>query len=170
MDAVAALQPGIAGDGTALGDALASALKRLKNLPDGTRAIVTVTDGASNAGRVEPMTAAQVAQEMGVTIHTIGVGGEEPNSDQSAPYDEKTLGDIAALTHGIYRNASDVQALRTITAEIKKLLETNADTDNHITIVEYSYIFAVISGISFLLLLLIEYALFPVTRVRGLHG
>ncbi|KEZ65204.1 BatB protein, partial [Pseudomonas syringae pv. syringae FF5] len=46
---------GIAGKNTALGDAIGLALKRLRMRPATSRALVLVTDGANNAGQIDPI-------------------------------------------------------------------------------------------------------------------
>ncbi|MEB3299147.1 MAG: VWA domain-containing protein [Candidatus Sericytochromatia bacterium] len=61
-------------DGTALGDALAVAIGRLSGDRDTARAIVLLTDGVANIGRVPPDRAARLAAEAGIIVHTIAVG------------------------------------------------------------------------------------------------
>jgi Ca-activated chloride channel family protein len=79
------VEAGMAGEATALGDALTLALKRLGATPEaatderGKRAgllAVLLTDGRSNAGTVPPEVAAGLAAELGVRVHTVGIGGE----------------------------------------------------------------------------------------------
>ncbi|EPN67834.1 von Willebrand factor type A domain-containing protein, partial [Pseudomonas syringae pv. actinidiae ICMP 19079] len=52
---------GIAGKNTAVGDAIGLALKRLRLRPANSRVLVLVTDGANNAGQIDPITAARLA-------------------------------------------------------------------------------------------------------------
>jgi Ca-activated chloride channel family protein len=66
----------MAGEATALGDALTLALKRLGAGPRAGRLVVLLTDGRSNAGAVPPDLAARLAVELGVRVHTVGIGGE----------------------------------------------------------------------------------------------
>ena len=82
--------------------------------------IVLLTDGASNAGTLEPLAAARLAKELGIRIHTIGVGAERmtvrgafgPRTvDPSADLDEATLKRIAETTGGTYFRARDVEEL-----------------------------------------------------------
>ena len=65
---------GLVEDGTAIGDALASAANRLKNREAKSRIIVLLSDGENNAGRVNPETAAEAVRVLGLKIYTIGVG------------------------------------------------------------------------------------------------
>ncbi|HEX5399915.1 MAG TPA: VWA domain-containing protein [Verrucomicrobiae bacterium] len=65
--------------GTAIGDAVAVAAKRLKAVPNGkSRVMILLTDGDNNLGKIDPLPAAQLAAALGVKIYTIGVGAEQP--------------------------------------------------------------------------------------------
>jgi Ca-activated chloride channel family protein len=167
LDAVDALQPGIAGDGTAMGDAMGTALKRLQQLPAKTKTIVVVTDGASNAGQVQPQTAAEISQKLSIKIHTIGVGASDENE---APFDEAVLRDVAATTEGIYRNAADIAALRSVTQEIEKLIETESRTTNSKTIEDFSWVGGLLAVIAAALSFVIRGILYPVSSQRGVRA
>lgn len=66
------------GYGTAIGDALGTAVARLRNSDAASKVIVLLTDGDSNAGAVSPEHAAQLAANIGAKVHTIQIGnGEE---------------------------------------------------------------------------------------------
>ena len=67
-------------DGTAIGSGLATALTRLRRSQAKSRVIVLVTDGANNAGEIDPATAADMAKAMEVRVYTIlvGRGGRVP--------------------------------------------------------------------------------------------
>ena len=65
---------GVLPDGTAIGSGLATALTRLRRSEAKSKVIVLVTDGANNAGEIDPATAADMARAMDVRVYTIGVG------------------------------------------------------------------------------------------------
>jgi len=129
------MEIGMAGDGTAIGDGLATAVKRLKDSPAKSRVIVMLTDGANNSGRIDPMAAANASKALGIRVHTIGVGsqGVVPIMQNGrvfhirADIDEKTLQEISATTGGQYWRAVDTNALVRVYAEIDKLEKVKRD-------------------------------------------
>ncbi len=123
---------GIAGRETAIGDAIGMALKRLQNA-SGETVLVLLTDGANNAGHVQPRKAAELAEQQGLRIYTIGVGGEprQVNSffgtrviDPASDLDEEALKMIADMTGGQYFRATDRDTLQNIYRQLDKLEPT----------------------------------------------
>lgn len=121
---------GLAGQATAIGDAIGLAVKRLKSQPASQRVLILLTDGVSNAGMLDPIKAAQLAHDEGVRIHTIGFGGEGdslsvfgiplhvPGGDDT---DMPTLQRIASITGGKSFRARDTEELAGIYSEIDRL-------------------------------------------------
>ncbi len=125
---------GMAGDGTAIGSGIASAINRLKGTKAKDRVIILLTDGRNNAGKIHPLTAAEMARALGIKIYTIGAGSRGP-----APYpfrdafgrivykpvkiniDEETLEKIASATGAQFYRATDTESLREIYGRIDKL-------------------------------------------------
>jgi Ca-activated chloride channel family protein len=106
-EALAGVETGLAGRETALGDAVALAVKHLRGLPDQDRTLVLLTDGANTAGTLSPQRAAWLARREGIRIHVVGLGA--PGGD--AGLDEKALRDLADQTGGIYGRAVDAAAM-----------------------------------------------------------
>ncbi|MEN9468754.1 MAG: hypothetical protein RL630_487 [Verrucomicrobiota bacterium] len=136
------LRIGLVEDGTAIGSAIASAANRLKDKEAKTKLIVLLTDGDNNAGKVQPLTAAEAAKALGIRIYTIGAGteGEAPFPLQNAfgrtvyrnvlvKFDEKTLSEIATITDGQYFRATDTNSLRKIFSEIDKMEKTKVEVE-----------------------------------------
>ncbi|WP_430387634.1 VWA domain-containing protein [Dyella sp. 20L07] len=107
---------GLAGTETAIGDAIAVAVKRLANLPEQARVVVLLTDGVNNAGNIAPLDAAHAAKAAGVRIYTIGIGATEMRVpdlfgtrtiNPSADLDEGMLRSLATQTGGHYFRATD---------------------------------------------------------------
>jgi Ca-activated chloride channel family protein len=122
---------------TAIGDALALAVERIKDAPTRSKVVILLTDGENTAGIIDPRQAAELAATLGIRVYTIGVGSNGmapfPARDafgntilQRRPVrlDEELLDDIAEQTGGIYRNARDTEALRQVYAEIDRLERT----------------------------------------------
>ncbi len=114
---------GLAGERTAIGDAIGLALKRLDQSPQTSRVLVLMTDGANTAGEVTPIKAAQLAAERELKIYTIGIGADEQikstwfgvrKINPSAQLDEATLKTIANSTGGRYFRARDTEELEQI--------------------------------------------------------
>ena len=108
---------GLAGEQTAIGDAIGLALKRLRERPAESRVLILLTDGANTAGTVAPQDAAELAAAEGMRIHALGVGAGESASGLAAgggDLDESTLQAVAALTGGRYFRARDTRELERI--------------------------------------------------------
>lgn len=104
-------------DGTAIGDGLAEALNLLRDSRARSRVVVLLTDGENNAGFVQPLAAARIAETLGVRVYTIGV----VDTEGATTVDERALQEMARLTGGRYFPASSEQALSEIYASIDKL-------------------------------------------------
>ena len=93
-------ETGIAGDSTAIGDAIGLSIKHLRRQPATQKNLVLLTDGASNSGIMPPRTAARFAAREGIRIFSIGVG--QPGQEGSDGPDMLQLQDMAWLTGGRY--------------------------------------------------------------------
>jgi Ca-activated chloride channel family protein len=132
------LLPNIAGQGTALGDAIALGTKKLRERPEASRVMILVADGDSTNGLFPPLEAAKVAARAGIRIYVIGVGSTETNIPiyekgeiryrDDLVMDENTLKRIASTTHGAYFRATDAEALTKIYSEINELEKTQVET------------------------------------------
>lgn len=117
---------GLAGEKTAIGDAITLAVKRIHDQQEnaGEQVLVLLTDGANTAGEIDPMKAAELAAQVGLRIYTIGIGAEQMEVasiiggrrrvNPSADLDEDTLTGIADLTGGRYFRATDTATLQEI--------------------------------------------------------
>jgi Ca-activated chloride channel family protein len=126
-------------DGTAIGSGLATSLTRLRRSEAKSRVIVLVTDGANNAGEIDPATATDMARAMEVRVYTVGVGrggqvpmpvsARDPFTGQivertvttEVQIDEDLLQRIAERTGGEFFRATDPESLRQIFARIDQL-------------------------------------------------
>lgn len=157
------IEIGIAGEGTAIGSALGTAVKRLKDSEAKSKVIILLTDGRNNAGSLNPAKAAEIAKTFGIKVYTIGAGtrGKAPFLVDSffgqqvvyeaVQIDEEALEGIAKETGGAYFRAQDESALASIYDEIDQLETTKISTD---TYMEYNerFRFFVLPALAFLLL------------------
>ncbi len=133
------IRSGMIEDGTAIGDGLATAVARLRDSQAISKVIILLTDGANNAGSVDPLTAAEIARVFGIRVYTIGVGsyGLAPFPVQTpfgvqirdikADIDEPLLMEIADITDGRYFRATDNKKFEEIFAEIDQLEKSKID-------------------------------------------
>lgn len=137
------LKSGMIEDGTAIGNAIANGVNRLKDSKSKSKVMILVTDGVNNAGEVDPLTAAEIAKTYGVKIYTIGVGtyGQAPYPIptpfgiryQMVPVeiDENLLRQISSLTGGKYFRATNNNALREIYNKIDKMEKTKIEITSY---------------------------------------
>jgi Ca-activated chloride channel family protein len=151
-------------DATAIGDALTTAVNRLRDLKSKSKIIILATDGQNNSGKIEPLLAADAAAALGVKIYTVGIGeqgsapmpvfmGGQKVGYQNVPVDvdESTLQKIAGKTGGRYYRADNADKFQQIYAEIDKLEKTEATISKY---TEYKELFAWLVAGGLLLLLL----------------
>jgi Ca-activated chloride channel family protein len=130
--------------GTAIGDALATAVNRVKDSTNKTKIVVLLSDGVQTAGELSPEEGIKVAQAYGVKVYTIGVGSSEPApfpsylptgeqimTMQNLDFDPSTLQMIAETTGGRYFYASDLEKLKKVYEEIDQLERTKFDAGSY---------------------------------------
>ena len=131
--------PGMAGNATAMGDAIGLGVAKLRDRPAGSRVLLLVTDGENTSGLIPPLDAARLAAREGVRIYAIGVGSNKQevmllgsdgqyHPEQDIGLDESTLTEIAELTNGAYFRATNTQALEQISNRIDALERTQAES------------------------------------------
>ena len=127
---------GLAGENTAIGDAIGLAVKRLKNQQANSRVLVLMTDGANTAGEVSPLKAAELAVANKLKIYTIGIGADEMivrsffgnrKINPSVDLDENTLRKIAESTGGDYYRARNTDELNYIYMRLDELEPVEKD-------------------------------------------
>ncbi|OHD55029.1 MAG: hypothetical protein A2Y33_14570, partial [Spirochaetes bacterium GWF1_51_8] len=119
---------------TAMGMGLATAINRLRKSDAKSKVIILLTDGVNNAGWIDPLTAANIARDMGIRVYTIGIGnphGYLAPADFNAMteyylqseigFDEDVLRKIADITGGKFYKAEDPDSLKEIYDDIDKL-------------------------------------------------
>ncbi len=132
---------GMAGDATAIGDAIGMAVRNLRERLKGSRVLILLTDGEDNASSIPPIEAAKLAKQYGIRVYTIGVG-----KDGTVPYpdghggivmaqmsmDEELLKNIAQITDGAYFRATSELALQDVYKKIDALEKTTAESREYL--------------------------------------
>lgn len=105
---------GLVGKQTAIGDAIALAVKRFDEKKDSNRVLLLLTDGQNTAGKITPEQALELAVAKNITIYSIGIGADVmiQNSlfgarrvNPSSELDEESLQRLADETGGYYFRA-----------------------------------------------------------------
>jgi Ca-activated chloride channel homolog len=117
---------GMAGQQTAVGDTIGLAIKTMEKSTAKQKLLILLTDGNDTASRVPPEHAADIAQQNGVVVYTIGVG--DPAASGENRVDLSVLRNVAGTTHGRFFRAEDGAQLQAIYADIDKLAPAKLDT------------------------------------------
>lgn len=139
------IKNGMIKDGTALGDALATAINRIKDSEAKSKVIILLTDGVNNLGAVDPQSAADIAAMYGIRLYTIGCGtngmAPYPFRDQfgrvhyqnvPVEIDESLLTNMAASTHdGQYFRATNKKSLEKIFHKIDEMEKSKIDVTQY---------------------------------------
>ena len=176
QEMLAEVEIGMIEDGTAVGTAIGMAVNRLRTSEAESKAVILLTDGQNNAGEIDPRTAAEIAEVLGIRIYSIGVGtrGEAPyvfkgpfgqSYRQLVPVqiDEEMLSAIAEQTGGRYFRATNREGLQNIYREISEL-ETSEIESRTYTSFDEQYPFFLWPALGFLLM----EVLLSTTRLRRL--
>jgi Ca-activated chloride channel family protein len=173
-------------DGTAIGDAIALGVTRLKIAEETlkkqsvrlstdyeikSKVIILLTDGQNNCGKRTPRESAELASKYGIKIYTIGVGGGQAFITYRTPMgvyripisediDEKTLKQIASITGGIYRRAQTGWDLQEICKELDQLEKSELISARYVDYTERFQWFAVPAFILLVLEVLLRTTVF----------
>ena len=122
---------------TAIGDALALAVARMKDLKRTTgageqlkinsRVIVLLTDGEDNASEIPPEQAGDLAATFGIKVYTIMAGTGARVGFSRMPVDDSPLRHIAEITGGQHFTARTPGALAKVYEEIDRLERTKTE-------------------------------------------
>ena len=126
-------------DGTAIGDALANSLNRLRDSQAKSKMVILLTDGENNSGNIEPLKAAAFAKELEIEIFPILVGkggmvpypvgksifGRQQYQQVEIPVNPKLLKEIASATNGKFYQAADRQELNDNFNDLIDKMETS---------------------------------------------
>lgn len=160
-DVLKTLAIGIAGESrTAIGSAIAVAAKRLKDLEAPSKVVILLTDGRSNAGRLQPVEAARLAAALGIKVYTIGIGppGGRPGllGLGGDGVDEPTLKEVAEATGAQYFRATNARSLERVFAAIDELEPSPGETEELVDREEHFHAWAALGSLLLALELLLS--------------
>ena len=158
---------GLAGNETAIGDAIGLMVKHLKRSRQAgdeiNPVLILLTDGANTAGAVAPLKAAELAGKYGLKIYAIGIGADEMlvrslfgnrRVNPSKDLDEKSLKQIAESTGGLYFRARDTEEFQAIYTLIDELEPVARESVQYRPVAElYQWPLGVALGLGMLMLL-----------------
>jgi Ca-activated chloride channel family protein len=131
----------MAGDGTAIGDAIGLSVKALRDRPEKSRIIILLTDGEDTASSLPPLQAAKLARQYGIKVYAIGIGREGTVGIPVGGFfggmamttkNDKLLKIIADQTGGSYFEASDTTTLVKVYEQINQLEKTKAESREYV--------------------------------------
>ncbi|MDP8314107.1 MAG: VWA domain-containing protein [Candidatus Celaenobacter antarcticus] len=171
------IKTGMIEDGTAIGMGIATSINRLRDSKAKSKVIILLTDGRNNSGEIDPITAATLANDLGIKIYPIGVGKEGMSQipvdhpiygrqyvSQQLDIDMNTLNKIAEIcgTEKASR-AQNPEQLKEIMQHIDKMEKTEITEKVHYRYYDLFYYF--IYAALFLLVLEILYSRFILKRI-----
>lgn len=133
------LQTGMLEDATAIGDAIASGVNRLRESKAKSKVVVLLTDGIQNAGQLSPQDAAQAAAALDIKVYTVGAASDQPRRGGGifsfamggSEIDEALLTRIAETTGARYFRATDLKSLEDIYRQIDEMEKTEIELDQY---------------------------------------
>jgi len=160
--------------GTAIGMGLATSVNRIKDSKAISKVVILLTDGVNNSGFIDPLTAAELANEFGIKIYTIGLGtngmalspigidsrGKFNYANAKVEIDEKLLKEIAAMTGGKYFRATNNSKLIEIYDDIDKLERSDIEEFKYYNVQEKYRLFLLPALILIGLEMILKFTLF----------
>lgn len=144
---------GDAGDGTAIGLAIATGINRLAESKASSKVMILITDGVNNSGQIDPISAAKIAAKKGIKVYSIGIGDKKgapipiyhptygkryarhPNGQLIlTEFDDTVLKQISAITNAAYFNATNTDELKKTYQQIDSLEKTVIETTKNYSV------------------------------------
>jgi Ca-activated chloride channel family protein len=120
------IMPGMAGPRTAFGDSIGLGIKMFESSKAPEKVMILLTDGNDTASKMPPGRAADIAQQHGIRIHTVGIGN--PNATGEQKLDVAMLRKVATATGGRFFLGQDQRQLEEAYATLDRLTPANEKT------------------------------------------
>ena len=140
------LTQGMAGQNTAIGEAISMSVRAFKHSKAKTKVIILLSDGEHNSGSISPKDAIKLANEMSIKIYTIAIGNK-------GEADEALLEMIALKSDGKFFSATSAKELQKVYSEIDKL-ESSKIKSREYVLKDFYYQAVLLLALSLLLFLL----------------
>jgi Ca-activated chloride channel homolog len=140
------LTQGMAGQNTAIGEAIAMSVRAFERSKAKSKVIILLTDGEHNSGAISPKKALSLAKEGDIKIYTIGIG-------KAGEADGALLEKIAKESGGEYFSAISAKELQEVYAKIDSL-ESSKISSKEYKLKSYYYQAFLIVACALLLFLL----------------
>lgn len=161
--------------GTAIGSAIGVSINRMRDSESKSKVMILLSDGDNNAGNIDPVTAAKLAQAYEIKIYTIAIGkegrvpygtdvfGRTRYIDNSL--DETTLREIAKIGNGNFYRVDNNEALSEVFAEIDQLEKAEIKESRYKDVTDFYYPY-LMWGIVLLLFWLLMKSTFMTSALR----
>jgi len=140
------LTQGMAGQNTAIGEAIAMSVRAYEHSKAKSKVIILLSDGEHNSGSISPKDALSLAKEQNIKIYTIGIG-------KAGEADSALLEEIAKESAGEYYSALSAKELQDVYEKIETL-ESSKISSKEYKLKNYYYQSFLILASAFLLFLL----------------
>lgn len=124
----------VSSTGTAIGDALATAINRLRDTPGESKAIILLSDGDNTSGNLSPSSASDLAKSFGIRVYTIAIGKE-------LEQENNVLDKVATNSEGVYYSAGTKASLSSVFQQINQLEKSRFDQFAMKDLRDYYYVY-----------------------------
>lgn len=146
-DMLGYLTQGMAGQNTAIGEAIAMSVRAFKHSRTKSKVIILLTDGEHNSGSISPKDAIKLAKDSSIKIYTIGMGNR-------GEADEALLKKISQDSMGEFFSASNAKELQSVYEKIDELESSKIKSREY---TQKDYYYQIFASLAFALLLFLFY-------------
>ncbi len=173
---------GLVGKQTAIGDAIALAVKRFDAKKESNRVLLLLTDGQNTAGKITPDQALELAVAKNVTIYSVGIGADvmiqkslfgKRRVNPSSELDEESLQRIADETGGHYfraRSSEDMSQIYQLLDQLEPVEQEQQQMRPLTALYYYPLAIALILTFAYLLLINLHTLTFGTRKSKKLGG
>lgn len=145
-DMLSYLSHGMAGQNTAIGEAIAMGVRAFKYSKAKAKVIILLTDGEHNSGEISPKDAISLAKKESIKIYTIGIGNK-------GEADEALLKKIANESGGEFFSAASAKELKEVYRRIDEMESSKIKSREYLLKDYYYWIFLLLALVVLLYLL-----------------